>query len=135
MIYETINSRGLCILNNGKATHLGRPICDNSTIDISFSLSNVIWNFSWSFLDHLHLNFISIRPTANNSSNSLTLPPLIFLITLPAVPKNITNSLKCYMIRLKKRYLSDTFQTRQFQSFSSFPFMVGLFVFRSNWKT
>lgn len=51
MIYETINSQGFCILNNGTATHLGRPNCDNSAIDISFSSPNVIWNSSWSVLN------------------------------------------------------------------------------------
>jgi hypothetical protein len=38
MIYNTINSLGLCVLNTGTATHLGRPDNPNSTIDISFVL-------------------------------------------------------------------------------------------------
>lgn len=35
-------------------SYLRRYNCDNSTIDFSFSSSNVIWNSTWRVLDDLH---------------------------------------------------------------------------------
>jgi len=37
LIYDIINSLGLSVLYTGTVTHLGRPNCPDSAIDISFS--------------------------------------------------------------------------------------------------
>lgn len=54
MIYNTINSLGLCVLNTGAATHLGRPNCPNSAIDISFCSPNLMWSSTWSSMADPH---------------------------------------------------------------------------------
>ncbi|XP_025418813.1 uncharacterized protein LOC112689354 [Sipha flava] len=90
-IYETINSLGLCILNDRSDTHLGRPNCSNSAIDISFTSPNLIWNTPWSTLDDPHgsdhfpilisTNFdvayqpYSNRSTFTNSASIQSSPP------------------------------------------------------------
>ncbi|XP_025195964.1 uncharacterized protein LOC112595090 [Melanaphis sacchari] len=90
-IYETINSLGLCVLNNRSDTHLGRPNCSNSVIDISFTSPNLIWNTSWSALDDPHgsdhfpilisiKSDIAYQPYSNrltfaNSANIQSCPP------------------------------------------------------------
>lgn len=44
IIYNTINLLGLCILNDGSTTRLGRPGTANSALDLSFSSSDLFWN-------------------------------------------------------------------------------------------
>lgn len=54
LIYDTINSQGLSVLNTGEATHLGRPNCPNSAIDISFSSPNLSWLSTWHTMAEPH---------------------------------------------------------------------------------
>ncbi|KAL4119211.1 hypothetical protein QTP88_012055 [Uroleucon formosanum] len=71
LIYDTICSLGLCILNNGSPTHVGRLGSPDSAIDLSFCSPDVIWSFSWSVLDDSRGsdNFpILISNTAGNHS-------------------------------------------------------------------
>jgi hypothetical protein len=62
-IYDIICSLGLCFLNDGSLTHLGRPGSQHSTIDLSFCSPDIIWKLS--------------RPTLNNPHGSDQLPILI----------------------------------------------------------
>lgn len=54
MIYDTINSQGLNVLNTGAATHLGRPNCPDSAIDISFCSPNLNWLTTWHTMTEPH---------------------------------------------------------------------------------
>lgn len=50
-IYDTISSLGLCILNNGNHTLIGRPGTSDSAIDLFFSSPDLVWNTTWPTLD------------------------------------------------------------------------------------
>lgn len=54
MIYDTINSQGLGVLNSGAATHLGRPNNPDSAIDISFCSPNLNWLTTWHTMTEPH---------------------------------------------------------------------------------
>ncbi|KAL4121228.1 hypothetical protein QTP88_013784 [Uroleucon formosanum] len=54
LIYNTINSLDLCILNDGSPTHVGRPGSSNSAIDLSFCSSDISWYLSWHSLSEPH---------------------------------------------------------------------------------
>lgn len=70
-IYDTVNSLGLCILNNGNYTHIGRPGSSNSAIDLSFSSPDLVWNTTWFTLDDPNgRDHIPILITINSSHNS-----------------------------------------------------------------
>jgi ribonuclease HI len=47
LIYDNICSLGLCFLNDGSPTHLGRPGSSDSAIDLSFCSPDIIWKLSW----------------------------------------------------------------------------------------
>ncbi|KAL4082943.1 hypothetical protein QTP88_029441 [Uroleucon formosanum] len=71
LIYDTICSLGLCILNNGSPTHVGRLGSPDSAIDLSFCSPDLIWSLSWSVLDDSHGSDhfpILISITAGNHS-------------------------------------------------------------------
>ena len=53
-IYDNICFHGLCILNNGSPTHVGRPGSSDSAIDLSFCSPDLIWTALWSTLDNSH---------------------------------------------------------------------------------
>lgn len=91
MIYNTINSLGLSILNTGTATHLGRPNCPDSFIDISFCSPNIIWSSSWSTLanpygsDHFPI-LISLS-TNGNTATIIPRNPIPNDVTPPSAPQ------------------------------------------------
>ncbi|KAL4122540.1 hypothetical protein QTP88_014849 [Uroleucon formosanum] len=69
IIYDSICSLGLCILNNGCLTHVGWLGFLDSAIDLSFCSPDLIWFLSWFVLDDPHDsdNFpISVSVTAGN---------------------------------------------------------------------
>lgn len=69
-IYDIVNSLGLCILNNGSSTRIGRPGSNDSAIDFSFSSSDLVWNTTWSTLDDPNKSdHIPILITINSSRN------------------------------------------------------------------
>lgn len=51
LINDSICSLGLCILNNGCPTHVGRLGSPDSAIDLSFCSPDLIWCLSWVVLD------------------------------------------------------------------------------------
>ncbi|KAL4112254.1 hypothetical protein QTP88_016075 [Uroleucon formosanum] len=74
LIYDTICSLGLCILNNGSPTHVGRLGSPDSAIDLSFCSPDLIWSLSWSVLDDSHGSDhfpILISITAGNHSRGI----------------------------------------------------------------
>ncbi|KAL4084800.1 hypothetical protein QTP88_027702 [Uroleucon formosanum] len=54
LLYNTFNSFGLCLLNDGSPTHVGRPNSANSTLDLSICSSDIFWNLSWRTLCEPH---------------------------------------------------------------------------------
>lgn len=54
ILYDTINSLGLSILNTGQDIHLGKYNCPNSAIDISFSSPKLFWLSKWSVMNDPH---------------------------------------------------------------------------------
>ncbi|KAL4104053.1 hypothetical protein QTP88_019366 [Uroleucon formosanum] len=54
LIYNTINSLDLCILNDGSSTHVGRPGSSDSAIDLSFCSPDISWYLSWRTLSDPH---------------------------------------------------------------------------------
>jgi exonuclease III len=56
LIYETINFLGLGVLYSGTVTHLGRPNCPDSAIDIYFSSPDLYWLITWHTLTEPHGN-------------------------------------------------------------------------------
>ncbi|KAL4143030.1 hypothetical protein QTP88_005406 [Uroleucon formosanum] len=57
---------GLCSLNDGSPTHVGRPNSTNSAIDLSFCSPDIIWYLSWQVLNDPHgSDHIPIIITAN----------------------------------------------------------------------
>lgn len=70
-IYDTINSLGLCILNNGSFTRVDRPNSVYSTIDLLFCSPVIIWYLSWQTLNEPHgSNYIPIIISANINDSS-----------------------------------------------------------------
>uniref|UniRef100_A0A2S2R8S6 Endonuclease/exonuclease/phosphatase domain-containing protein n=1 Tax=Sipha flava TaxID=143950 RepID=A0A2S2R8S6_9HEMI len=70
-IYNTVNSLGLCILNNGSCTHIGHLGSNASVIDLSFSSPDLVWYTTWFTLDDLNgSDHIPILITINSSRNS-----------------------------------------------------------------
>ncbi|KAL4132407.1 hypothetical protein QTP88_009561 [Uroleucon formosanum] len=47
LLYNTFNSFGLCLLNDGSPTHVGRPNSADSALDLSICSSDIFWNLSW----------------------------------------------------------------------------------------
>uniref|UniRef100_A0A2H8TL40 RNA-directed DNA polymerase from mobile element jockey n=2 Tax=Melanaphis sacchari TaxID=742174 RepID=A0A2H8TL40_9HEMI len=71
IIYNTIDSLGLCILNDGSPTHIGRLNSTDSAIDLSFCSPNLYWNLSWHTLGEPHgSDHIPIIISATNRSLS-----------------------------------------------------------------
>ncbi|KAL4126362.1 hypothetical protein QTP88_010584 [Uroleucon formosanum] len=54
LIYNTISSLDLCILNDGSSTHVGRPGSSDSAIDLSFCSPDISWYLSWRTLSDPH---------------------------------------------------------------------------------
>ena len=54
LLYDSICSQGLCILNNGSPTHIGRPGSPDSAIDLSLCSPDLSWLSSWSVLNDPH---------------------------------------------------------------------------------
>ena len=54
LLYNTFNSFGLCLLNDGSPTHVGRPNSADSALDLSFCSSDIFWNLSWRTLSEPH---------------------------------------------------------------------------------
>ncbi|KAL4113880.1 hypothetical protein QTP88_017437 [Uroleucon formosanum] len=54
LIYNTINSLDLCILNDGSPTHIGRPGSSDSAINLSFCSPDISWYLSWRTLSEPH---------------------------------------------------------------------------------
>jgi len=53
-IYDTIDSLGLCVLNDGNPTHIGRPNSTDSAIDLTFCSPDLMWYLSWRTLGGPH---------------------------------------------------------------------------------
>lgn len=71
MLYSTINSLGLSILNTGNNTYLGKLKCSNSAIEISFSSSKLTWLSYLSVMDDSHgSDHFPIIISINNNINS-----------------------------------------------------------------
>jgi len=77
LIYDTISPLGLCILNNGNPTHIGRSGSPDSAIDLSFCSPDLLWSLSWSVLDDSHGSDhfpILISATTGNDFRGSQLP-------------------------------------------------------------
>jgi len=72
ILYNTINLLGLCILNEGSPTHIGRPNSAGSAIDYWFCSPELFWNLSWCTLSEPHgSDHIPIIITVNNRLTSI----------------------------------------------------------------
>jgi len=74
LIYSTLNSLGLCILNDGSPTHIGRPDSSDSALDLSICSPDISWYLSWRTLSEPHgIEHIPIIITAKiNRLNHFT---------------------------------------------------------------
>lgn len=108
LIYNTINSLGLCILNNGSPIHVSHPNLSSSAIDISFCSSDLFWNQSWHTLnDPYSSDHYPILITNSSFSSSHPSSPISSL----ALPKSIIHvliSIKLsewhFLVKLKIEY-------------------------------
>ncbi|KAL4142166.1 hypothetical protein QTP88_004679 [Uroleucon formosanum] len=76
VIYNTINSLGLSLLNDGSPTHIGRLNSSDSAIDLSFCSPRLYWNLSWRTLgdphgsDHIPIIITAINKSLTNYNHS-----------------------------------------------------------------
>jgi hypothetical protein len=67
-LYNTLHSFGLCLLNGGSPTHVGRHNSADSAINLSICSSDIFWNLSWRTLSEPHSSdHIPIIFVINNS--------------------------------------------------------------------
>ena len=89
-IYDIINSVGLCILNSGSATHLGRPNRPSTAIDISLCSPNLMWSSSWSTTEDPHgSDHFPIIITIQNSNQRIINSPLPSNTNNPTNPSSL----------------------------------------------
>lgn len=54
LIYSSLSSTNLCVLNNSSPTRINRPPHKHSVIDISIVSSNLFWSSTWETLEDPH---------------------------------------------------------------------------------
>lgn len=76
IIYNTINSLGLSILNDGSPTHIGRLNSADSAIDLSFCSPSLYWDLSYRTLcephgsDHIPIVMTAVNRSLSNFNSS-----------------------------------------------------------------
>ncbi|KAL4143953.1 hypothetical protein QTP88_006201 [Uroleucon formosanum] len=93
MIYDTINSLGLSVLNTGTVTHLGRPNCPDSAIDISFSSPDLNWLTTWHTLTEPHgSDHFPIIISLNSDNHSRRNPQNAHNTSFPSIQFNLNKA-------------------------------------------
>jgi len=127
-IYDCINSFGLCSLNDGSPTHVGRPNSTNSAIDLSFCSPDIIWYLSWQVLNDPHgSDHIPIIITANFNRITDPVPSCSALDSSPSIylPFNFNKAnWSSYSLQIHNSISSVTNSSSPVFSYSTFTSII-----------